>query len=107
MRTAYGLSKYIASASCSPTTAVWNFLRDLAALQHHHAVRETGRRGFSHVFSDMTEKILTRKLCPVPVLGDGGQIRCFTNIIDVAMPSPSSVSAGSENQAVNIGNPNQ
>ena len=33
---------------------------------------------------NMIEKILVRKSSPVPVLGDGEQIRCFTNIADVA-----------------------
>jgi len=62
--------------------------------------------GFSHVFADMIDKILVRKLDPVPVLGDGEQIRCFTNIRDVADAiALYSLDRRIDNQVVNIGNP--
>jgi len=107
MRTAYGLSKYIGERVVQSyqqqfgiSYVIWRPFNIITPFE------KPEEEGFSHVFSDMTEKILTRKLCPVPVLGDGGQIRCFTNIIDVADAiAQFSLCPEVENQAVNIGNP--
>jgi nucleoside-diphosphate-sugar epimerase len=40
--------------------------------------------GFSHVLPDIIKHVLVKKLNPVPIIGDGNQIRCFTWIDDVS-----------------------
>ncbi len=107
MRTAYGLSKYIGERVVQSfqqqfgiSYVIWRPFNIITPFERPE------EEGFSHVFSDMIEKILVRKLDPVPVLGDGGQIRCFTNISDVADAiARFSLRAEVDNQAVNIGNP--
>jgi len=107
MRTAYGLSKYIGERVVQSfqqqfgiTYVIWRPFNIITPFE------KPEEAGFSHVFSDLIEKILTRRLCPVPVLGDGEQIRCFTNIGDVAeVIARYSLRPEVDNQAVNIGNP--
>ena len=107
MRTAYGLSKYIGERVVQSyqqqygvSYVIWRPFNIITPFE------KTEEEGFSHVFSDMIEKILVRRLSPVPVLGDGEQIRCFTNISDVAEPiARFSLRPEIENQVVNIGNP--
>jgi nucleoside-diphosphate-sugar epimerase len=85
MSTSYGLSKYIGE-------------RVVKAFHHQYGTNYTIWRpfniitpfekpeeeGVSHVFSDMIRKIIIEQQKPLRVLGDGEQIRCFTNIHDVA-----------------------
>ncbi len=107
MRTAYGLSKYIGERVVQSFQqqfdikyVIWRPFNIITPFE------KPEEEGFSHVFSDMIEKILVRKLSPVPVLGDGEQIRCFTNISDVAdVISRFSLRPEAENQAINVGNP--
>jgi nucleoside-diphosphate-sugar epimerase len=107
MRTAYGLSKYIGERVVQSfqqqfgiSYVIWRPFNIITPFEPPE------EEGFSHVFSDMIEKILVKKLDPVPVLGDGEQIRCFTNISDVAdVISQFSLRPEVSNQAVNIGNP--
>src|SRR6185312_660230 len=40
-------------------------------------------QGTSHVFADFIQNIAINKLNPLPIIGDGSQIRCFTWINDV------------------------
>jgi nucleoside-diphosphate-sugar epimerase len=107
MRTAYGLSKYIGERVVQSfqqqfgiSYVIWRPFNIITPFE------KPEEEGFSHVFSDMIEKILVRKLSPVPVLGDGEQIRCFTNISDVAdVIARFSLRSEVDNQAVNVGNP--
>ena len=107
MKTAYGLSKYIGERVVQSfqqqfgiTYVIWRPFNIITPFE------KPEEEGFSHVFSDMIEKILVRKLSPVPVLGDGEQIRCFTNISDVAdVIAQYSLRSEVDNQAVNVGNP--
>ncbi len=107
MRTAYGLSKYIGERVVQSFQqqfgieyVIWRPFNIITPFE------KPEEEGFSHVFSDMIEKILARKLQPVPVLGDGEQIRCFTNISDVAdVIARYSLRSEATNQAINIGNP--
>lgn len=107
MRTAYGLSKYIGERVVQSfqqqfgiSYVIWRPFNIITPFE------KPEEEGFSHVFSDLIEKILIQKLAPVPVLGDGQQIRCFTNISDVADAiARFSLQPKLENQAVNIGNP--
>lgn len=108
MRTAYGLSKYIGERVVQSyqqqlgiSYVIWRPFNIITPFE------KPEEEGFSHVFSDMIEKIITKKLDPVPILGDGEQIRCFTNIVDVADAiALYSLKPEVDNQAVNIGNPN-
>jgi UDP-glucose 4-epimerase len=107
MRTAYGLSKYIGERVVQSfqqqfgvTYVIWRPFNIITPFENPE------EEGFSHVFADMIEKILVRKLNPVPVLGDGEQIRCFTNIYDVADAIVLySLRNEIDNEIVNIGNP--
>jgi UDP-glucose 4-epimerase len=106
MRTAYGLSKYIGERVVQSyqqqfgiNYVIWRPFNIITPFE----VPE--QEGFSHVFADMIEKILVRRLNPVPVLGDGEQIRCFTNIHDVAdVIALYSLRSEVDNETVNIGN---
>src|SRR5262245_1585989 len=107
MKTAYGLSKYIGERVVQSfqqqfgiSYVIWRPFNIITPFE------KPEEEGFSHVFSDMIEKILVRKLAPVPVLGDGQQIRCFTNISDVAdVIARFSLRPEADNQAINVGNP--
>ena len=46
--------------------------------------RAESEQGISHVFADFIKLIVDEQRNPVPVLGDGEQVRCFTWIDDVA-----------------------
>lgn len=106
MRTAYGLSKYIGERVVQSyqqqfgiNYVIWRPFNIITPFE------QPEEEGFSHVFADMIEKILVRKLNPVPVLGDGEQIRCFTNIHDVADAiALYSLRSEVDNETVNIGN---
>ncbi|MEM3000951.1 MAG: NAD(P)-dependent oxidoreductase [Candidatus Nitrosocaldus sp.] len=107
MSTSYGLSKYIGERVVQSfheqygiNYVIW---RPFNIITPFEAPEE---EGFSHVFSDMIEKILVQKQSPVDILGDGEQIRCFTNIYDVAEAiARFSLDERAENEIFNIGNP--
>lgn len=106
MSTSYGLSKYIGERVTQSyheqygvDYVIW---RPFNIITPFEAPEE---EGFSHVFADMVEKILVQKQSPLNVFGDGEQIRCFTNIYDVADAlARFSLSDKSTNQIYNIGN---
>jgi UDP-glucose 4-epimerase len=106
MSTSYGLSKYIGErivrsyhSQYGVKYVIW---RPFNIITPFEAPEE---EGFSHVFSDMVNKILIQKQNPIEVLGDGEQIRCFTNIYDVAEAiSKFSLNKRAENEIFNIGN---
>jgi len=106
MSTSYGLSKYIGERVTQSyheqygvDYVIW---RPFNIITPFEAPEE---EGFSHVFADMVEKILVQKQNPLNVFGDGEQIRCFTNIYDVADAlARFSLSDKSTNQIYNIGN---
>lgn len=69
---------------------------------HEQSMKELG---FSHVLPDFVNNILVRKLNPLPIIGNGEQIRCFTWIDDVSnIIADHSFSAASENQVFNVCN---
>jgi nucleoside-diphosphate-sugar epimerase len=106
MSTSYGLSKYIGERVTQSyheqygvEYVIW---RPFNIITPFEAPEE---EGFSHVFADMIDKVLVQKQNPVNVLGDGEQIRCFTNIYDVADAlARFSLNAEATNQVFNIGN---
>jgi nucleoside-diphosphate-sugar epimerase len=107
MSTSYGMSKYIGERVTQSyheqygvDYVIW---RPFNIITPFEAPEE---EGFSHVFVDMIEKILIKKQNPLNVFGDGEQIRCFTNIYDVANAlARFSLDAKATNQIFNIGNP--
>ncbi len=106
MSTSYGLSKYIGERVAQSfheqygvDYVIW---RPFNIITPFEAPEE---EGFSHVFADMIDKILVQKQNPVNVFGDGEQIRCFTNIYDVAESlAQFSLRDEATNQVFNIGN---
>lgn len=107
MRTSYGLSKYIGERvvqsfheQYGTDYVIW---RPFNIITPFESAEE---EGFSHVFSDMISKIIDKKQNPVDVLGDGEQIRCYTNIYDVAGAiADHSLDDRARNETFNIGNP--
>lgn len=69
---------------------------------HEQSMKEIG---FSHVLPDFVNHILIKKLNPIPIIGDGEQIRCFTWIDDVSnIIANHSFSENSKNQVFNVCN---
>lgn len=107
MSTSYGLSKYISERVVQSYNeqygveyVIWRPFNIITPFETPE------EEGFSHVFSDMIEKVLVKKQNPLNILGDGEQIRCFTNIYDVADAlSLFSLDDRARNQVFNIGNP--
>jgi len=107
MSTSYGLSKYIGERIVRSfyeqygiRYVIWRPFNIITPFETPE------EEGFSHVFSDMVDKILSQKQNPIDVLGDGEQIRCFTNIYDVADAIVRfSLDKKAENSIFNIGNP--
>jgi nucleoside-diphosphate-sugar epimerase len=61
--------------------------------------------GVSHVFADYIENIVVKKLNPLPIIGDGSQVRCFTWIDEVAEAIANhSFSSETQNEIYNLGN---
>lgn len=62
--------------------------------------------GFSHVFADYIKNIVFEKKNPLPIIGDGSQIRCFTWIDDVAQAIVDySFIDATRNEIFNLSNP--
>lgn len=62
--------------------------------------------GISHVFADFIRMIVEDGMNPMPILGDGEQVRCFTWILDVVKAIANhSFSETTKNQIYNLGNP--
>lgn len=62
-------------------------------------------QGISHVFADFISNIVMKGTNPLPVIGDGEQVRCFTWIDDVASAIASySFSDRARNSIFNLGN---
>lgn len=107
MSTSYGLSKYVGERvvrsyheQYKVSYVIWRPFNIITPFETPE------EEGFSHVFADMVDKILVKRQSPVSVLGDGEQIRCFTNIYDVADAiAKFSTDKRSENNIFNIGNP--
>ena len=67
---------------------------------------ESEEVGISHVFADYIKNIVVERKHPLPILGDGFQIRCFTWIDEVAQAiAEYSFSDKTNNETYNLGNP--
>ena len=66
----------------------------------------TSEIGISHVFADFIKNIAFEKMNPLPIIGNGEQIRCFTWIDEVAQAiADFSFVDESKNEIFNLGNP--
>ena len=106
--TDYGLSKLVGERLCMSFQkqygidyVIWRPFNILTPLEA--AEKE---QGMSHVFADFIKNLAIEKKNPLPIIGTGEQIRCFTWIEDVAKPiAESSFESTTNNQVYNIGNP--
>jgi UDP-glucose 4-epimerase len=84
--TDYGLSKLVGERLCRAFKVqydvdytIWRPFNIITPLEE--AEKE---QGIAHVFADFIQRLLVEKKNPLPILGDGEQVRCFTWIDDVA-----------------------
>lgn len=106
-KTEYGLSKLIGERMCRAfhrqhgiDFTIWRPFNIITA--NEKAMNE---QGFSHVFADFIHNIAVKKMNPLPIIGDGNQIRCFTWIDDVShIIAMHSFDLRARNQAFNICN---
>lgn len=107
--TDYGLSKFtgerLSKAFCEQYNIDYTIWRPFNIITPHEKVT-TNEIGVSHVFADYIENIIVKKMNPLPIIGKGLQIRCFTWIDDVATAiADYSFSDKTRNETFNIGNP--
>lgn len=68
--------------------------------------KSEGELGTSHVFADYIKNIIVENKNPIPIIGDGSQVRCFTWIHEVAQAiADMSFDDRTKNQIFNLGNP--
>ena len=84
--TDYGLSKLVGEKMCRAFAkqygieyVVWRPFNIITPYE----VAEN-EQGMSHVFADFIKNLIVEKKNPLPIFGDGEQIRCFTWIGDIA-----------------------
>lgn len=107
-RTDYGLSKFVGERLSMSYQkqyglqyTIWRPFNIITPYEESN-----GETGVSHVFADFIRMIVRDELNPMPVLGDGHQVRCFTWIDDVAAGiAQSTFKDEAANQIYNIGNP--
>jgi nucleoside-diphosphate-sugar epimerase len=106
--TAYGLSKFTGERLCRafaeqyglPYT-IWRPFNIITATEAAEP-----EPGVAHVFADYVERLVIHPVDPLPIIGDGEQVRCFTWIEDVARGiAEHSFSEASRDEAFNLGNP--
>ena len=85
-KTEYGVSKMIGERICEAFRKQYGIDYTIWRPFNIITPSETGMNelGFSHVFADYIKNILIEKKNPLPIIGNGEQIRCFTWIEDVA-----------------------
>lgn len=106
--TDYGLSKFVGERMCQAfhkqyglDYVIWRPFNIVNPMER--AMRE---QGFSHVIADFLTNIVINKSNPLPIIGSGNQVRCFTWINDVAnIIANYSFDSRALNQAFNIANP--
>lgn len=88
-KTEYGLSKYVGERMVKAHAkqngldyTIWRPFNIITPFERPKGDKKS--LGYSHVFADFFENILIKKLHPVPIIGDGNQVRCFTWFGEVA-----------------------
>lgn len=106
-KTEYGVSKLIGERMCEAFRKQYGIDYTIWRPFNIITPSETGMSelGFSHVFADYIKNILINKKNPLPIIGNGEQIRCFTWIDDVAsIIADYSLDDRAKGQAFNICN---
>jgi nucleoside-diphosphate-sugar epimerase len=106
--TAYGLSKFTGERLCRAfaeqyglACTIWRPFNIITGSESAEA-----EQGVAHVFADYVERLVKHPIDPLPIIGDGEQVRCFTWIDDVARGiADHSFADASRNEAFNLGNP--
>lgn len=106
-KTDYGLSKLVGERMCEAyrqqygiSYTVWRPFNIVSP--HEQSMTEIG---FSHVLPDFVNNIVIKRLNPLPIIGNGEQIRCFTWIDDVAdIIANTSFAPATKNQIFNVCN---
>lgn len=106
--TDYGLSKLVGERLCMAfhkqfgmKYVIWRPFNIITP--YESAEKE---QGMSHVFADFVNNLVVKKMNPLPIIGSGDQIRCFTWIDDVArLIGEFSFDDKTDNEEYNIGNP--
>lgn len=85
-KTEYGLSKLIGERMCHAFYKQYGINYTIWRPFNIITPNEIGmaEQGFSHVFADYIKSIIIEKKNPLPIIGDGEQIRCFTWIEDIS-----------------------
>jgi len=106
--TDYGLSKLVGERLCRAFErqygvdyTIWRPFNIITPLEEAEE-----EQGIAHVFADFIRRLLVEKKNPLPILGDGEQIRCFTWIDDVATAIAAHLDdPRTSGEAFNLGNP--
>jgi UDP-glucose 4-epimerase len=102
---AYGFQKlsgeYYCKAYHNEHGLEYNIIRPFNAVGPREFPGETV--GWAHVIPDLCKKIIIEKQNPVEILGDGKQIRCYTNVRDIAKGASLAVDSSEVNTDFNIG----
>ena len=106
--TDYGLSKVVGERLCAAFAHQFNMKyviwRPFNIITPHELAEK--EQGMSHVFADFVKNLAVENKNPLPIIGDGEQIRCFTWIEDVAkLIADYSFADVTNNEVYNIGNP--
>ena len=106
--TEYGLSKFtgerLSIAMSKQYGLDYTIWRPFNIITPHEKVNNQDL-GVSHVFADFIENIVVKKMNPLPIIGDGSQIRCFTWIDEVADAiADHSFAENTKNEIFNLGN---
>lgn len=107
--TEYGLSKFagerLSIAFAKQYGVDYTIWRPFNIITPHEKVNNQDL-GVSHVFADFIENIVVKKMNPLPIIGDGSQVRCFTWIDEVAEAiATHSFTGATKNEIYNLGNP--
>lgn len=105
--TDYGLSKIVGERLCEAyqkqyglTFTIWRPFNIITPYE----LSGSDPQGTSHVFADFIQNIVVEKKNPLPIIGDGNQVRCFTWIHDVAEAIANySFMESTENEIFNLG----
>ena len=106
--TDYGLSKLVGERLCRAFKrqygvdyTIWRPFNIITPLEEAEE-----EQGIAHVFADFIHRVLVEKKNPLPILGDGEQVRCFTWIDDVASAIAAHIDdRRTSGEAFNLGNP--
>ena len=106
--TDYGLSKLVGERLCVAFSeqygidyVIWRPFNIITPYEVAEA-----EQGMSHVFADFVKNLAVKKLNPLPIIGSGEQVRCFTWIEDIARAiGEYSFDDKTNNEVYNLGNP--